>query len=344
MKLSTNQEYKTLLHEIKGSIKASRVKAIFAVNQELLLMYWNIGTMILERQKLHSWGQKIISQIATDLKKEFVEDQGFSKSNLSYMMQFAKEYRYEEIVQAPLGQLTWYHNITLLQKIKDKNIRLWYANQALEFGWSRNVMVLHIESELHKKQGNLPTNFTLTLPKEQSDLAQNTFKDPYILHFLGLEKNAREREIEDAMMKHITSFLLELGQGFAFLGRQYPIEVSNKEYKIDLLFYHMKLRCFVVIDLKARAFLPEDAGKINFYVNAVDEYMKKEYDNPTIGIVLCKSKDNVLAEFALKGISTPVGVAEFRLTEALPDNIQSSFPTIEALEEELRNISIDENN
>lgn len=341
MELSTNQEYKALFERIKIQVQQSQIKAMLSVNKEMLLLYWNIGKEILQRQEKEGWGTKVIAQLARDLKRNFPNMGGFSERNLKYMRAFAKVYPDFEIVQPPVAQLTWSHNLILIDKIKDEKIRFWYAEQAIINGWSRDMLVIHIERKLHQVQGALPTNFQKNLPAADSDLVQQAFKDPYIFDFLHLTDDAKEREIEDAMMKHITTFLLELGQGFSFVGRQYPIEVSNKEYKIDLLFYHLKLRCFVVIDLKARAFMPEDAGKINFYVNAVDEYLRHENDNPTIGIVLCKAKDNVLAEFALKGISTPVGVAEFRLTEALPDDIQSSFPTIEALEEELRNINVD---
>ena len=254
------------------------------------------------------------------------------------MKRFAIEYLNFGILQVPLAKITWYHNITLLEKISDQDTRIWYAQKTIEQGWSRDVLVMQIESKMHERQGKSINNFENTLPEPQSDLAKQTLKDPYIFDFLSLTGQVLERDLEDALVKHITNFLLELGVGFAYMGRQYQIFVDDDTYKIDLLFYHLKLRCYVAIDLKTRKFKPEDVGKMNFYVNALDDILKTELDNPTIGIILCKDKDSVKAKYTLKGINTPIGISEYKLEDAIPDNIKSSLPTIEDLENKLKNI------
>jgi predicted nuclease of restriction endonuclease-like (RecB) superfamily len=267
---------------------------------------------------------------------------GFNTRNLKYMRKFAEEYPEAEFVQAPPAQLTWYHHQTLLDKILDKKIRLFYMEQAVAHGWSRDTMVMQIERNLHNRQGQTINNFKTQLPSPLSNLANHTLKDPYIFDFLSIGDEAHEREVEKALINHMEKFLLELGAGFAFVGRQHHLEVSKKDYYIDLLFYHLKLRCFVVIELKDKEFKPEYTGKLNFYLSAVDDLLRHPNDNPTIGIILCKTKDNATAEYALRDINKPIGLAEYRLTDALPDEVKTSLPTIEALEHELaKNLNAD---
>ena len=252
------------------------------------------------------------------------------------MRQFAEAYPDFQIVQAPLAQISWYHNITLLQKCNDPKERLWYAHKALEHGWSRNVMVCQIETQLYNRNGKAITNFSKQLPSPQSDMAQQAMKDPYILDFLNLKEDALEKELEDAIVQHITKFLLELGVGFAYVGRQYHIEVGGDDFYIDLLFYHLKLHCYVAVELKTKKFVPEYAGKLNFYLTALDEQVKTGADAPSIGIILCKDKNNVMAEYALRDINKPIGISEFMLTQSVPKDLQSKLPSIEDLERELK--------
>ena len=336
----TNKQYQQLLIDVKQRIQNAQVKTAIAANQELLLLYWEIGQLIVDRQAKEGWGANVINQLSTDLKKIFATMKGFSPRNLGYMKRFAKTYANFSILQVPLAKISWYHNITLLQKCPDEKIRFWYAQQALENGWSRNVMVHQIESGLYERQGKAITNFSKSLPTPQSDIAQQILKDPYILDFLNLKKDALERELEDALVKHITRFLLELGKGFAFVGRQYYLEVGGDEFFIDLLFYHLELRCYIAIDLKMGKFKPEYAGKMNFYLAVIDDTVKKAYDEPSIGIILCKSKNKVTAEYALRNINRPIGISEYELAKAIPKNLQSQLPTIEDLERELKDIDI----
>jgi predicted nuclease of restriction endonuclease-like (RecB) superfamily len=260
---------------------------------------------------------------------------GFSTRNLKYMRKFAEEYPDCAFVQEAPAQLTWYHNTTLLDKITDKTIRLFYLKHAITYGWSRSIMVMQIETALHQRQGQAITNFKNTLPSPQSDLAHYTLKDPYIFDFLSIGKEAHERELEKALVHHVEKFLLELGAGFSFVGRQYHLEVGDQDFYIDLLFYHLKLRCFVVIELKDKDFKPEYAGKMNFYLSAVDDLIKHESDQPSIGLILCKTKNNILAEYTLRDMTKPIGLAEYRLNEMLPEHFKTALPTIEALEAEL---------
>lgn len=334
--LSTNQSYQDLLKSIKQKVQESQVKAVVAVNSTMLFLYWEIGNLILIRQEKDGWGAKIIDQLSKDLKKTYPNMQGFSPRNLGYMKRFAMTYPDKEILQAVLAKISWYHNITLLQKLSDEKERLWYAQKALQNGWSRNVMVLQIESKLHEREGKAVTNFEHQLPSPQSDMAQQSLKDPYILDFLGLEEEFLERELEDAIVKHITMFLLELGEGFAFVGRQYNVTVGKKDYRIDLLFYNIKLRCYMAIELKAHDFKPEYAGKMNFYLSALDDKLKGENDQPSIGLILCKEKDSLTAKYALKDINKPIGISTFETTNALPENFKSKMPSIEDLERELQ--------
>lgn len=329
--LSLPASYDDFLRDLKERIRAAQVKVALAINHELILLYWQIGREILSRQHQSKWGAKVIEQIAKDLKKEFPTIQGFSSRNLKYMRTFAEAYPDPEIVQRSVAQLPWRHNIALLEKLKSNEDRLWYAEQAIENGWSRDVLVLQIESQLHRRMGGAITNFERVLPKTQSDLANSLLKDPYHLDFLALGKNAQERDLENALVTHIRNFLLELGVGFSFMGSQYPIEVDGREYRLDLLFYHVKLRCFVVIDLKMGEFQPEFSGKMNFYVAAVDDLLRHPDDQPTIGLVLCKSKSKTTVEYALRNVNTPIGVS----THRLPDHLSESLPSVEQLEMEL---------
>jgi len=301
----------------------------------LLFLYWEVGTIILERQNQEGWGSKIVEQLSTDLKKSFPKLKGFSRRNLLYMRQFAETYPDFKNVQAPLAQISWYHNLTLLQKCSDKRERLWYAKKALENGWSRNIMLAQIESGLHLREGKAVSNFNKQLPSPQSDLAQQMMKDPYILDFLNLTESAQEKDLENAIVQHITKFLLELGVGFAYVGRQFHLEVGGDDFYLDLLFYHLKLRCYIVVELKTTKFIPEYAGKLNFYLTALDEEVKSKEDNPSIGIILCKDKNNVTAEYALRDINKPIGISEFQLTQSIPENLKSNLPTVEDLEREL---------
>ncbi|MBP6986100.1 MAG: DUF1016 family protein [Alphaproteobacteria bacterium] len=330
-----DQEYNQFLTDLKDRIASSRYKAALSVNRELILVYHHIGSQILEAQAKEGWGTKVIDQLSKDLRSEFPEMKGFSTRNLKYMRKFAEEYPDSQFVQEVLAQLTWYHNVTLLDKISDKKIRLFYVKHAIEYGWSRNIMVMQIELSLHKRQGQAITNFKDKLPSPQSDLAHYTLKDPYIFDFLSVGKEAHEREIEKALVHHMEKFILELGAGFAFVGRQYHLEVGGQDFYIDLLFYHLKLRCFVVIELKDKDFKPEYAGKMNFYLSCVDDLVKHETDQPSIGLILCKNKNNILAEYALRDMTKPIGLAEYRLEDALPENLQTALPTIEELEAEL---------
>jgi predicted nuclease of restriction endonuclease-like (RecB) superfamily len=270
-----------------------------------------------------------------DLRNAFPEMKGFSRANLLYMRAFAEAWPDPQIVQQAVGQLPWGHNLVLLSKLKTPDLRLAYATRAAEMGWSRAVLVHHIERRLLEREGQATTNFELRLPPPSSDLARESLKDPYLFDFLGVGDEASERAIETALVDHITRFLLELGAGFAYVGRQVPLEVGGEDFFIDLLFYHLKLRCYVVIELKATAFKPDHAGQLSFYLSAVDAQMKGEHDAPTIGMILCKSKNKVVAEYALRNINQPIGVAEYQLTESLPEDLQSSLPSIEAIEQAL---------
>ncbi|HBB32664.1 MAG TPA: DUF1016 domain-containing protein [Cyanobacteria bacterium UBA8803] len=331
--------YEDFLRDLKERIRTAQVRAALAVNQELITLYWQIGRSILERQQQEGWGAKVIEQLAKDLRREFPDLKGFSRSNLMYMRAFAEAYPDEVIVQRSVGQLPWRHNIALLEKLKSPEKRIWYARQALENGWSRDVLVLQMETDLYQRLGGAITNFQQVLPSPQSDLAQSLLKDPYHLDFLTLSKDAQERELEKALVQHIRNFLLELGLGFAFLGNQYSIEVDGKEYRLDLLFYHVKLHCYVIIDLKMREFQPEYSGKMNFYVAAVDNLLRSSHDNRTIGIILCRSKSKTTVEYALQEMGKPIGVSTFTLRESLPEPLRDSLPSVEQLEMELEAIA-----
>jgi predicted nuclease of restriction endonuclease-like (RecB) superfamily len=328
-------DYNHWLTELKSRIHQAQQRASLAVNKELVLLYWQIGQDILIRQQREGWGAKVIDRLAQDLRNAFPDMKGFSPRNLKYMRAFAEAWPDVTFVQEVLAQLPWYHQLALLDKLPTAETRRWYAAKAIEHNWSRNVLVIQIESNLIQPSGNAQTNFANLLPTPHSDLARESLKDPYRLDFLGLGEEAQERAVEDAIMQHITQFLLELGAGFAFVGRQVHIEVGGDDFFIDLLFYHLKLRCYVVIELKAGAFKPEHTGQLSFYLSAVDAQMRNEHDNATIGLLLCKSKNKVVAEYALRDSSKPMGIAEYQLIEALPANLQTSLPSIEALEQSL---------
>jgi predicted nuclease of restriction endonuclease-like (RecB) superfamily len=327
--------YADWLAELKARIHTAQQRATLAVNRELVRLYWHIGRDILARQAAQGWGAKVIERLAHDLRTAFPEMKGFSRANLMYMRAFAEAWPDAEIVQQAVGQLPWGHNLVLLSKLKDPQQRLAYAQSAIQHGWSRNVLNIHIETRLLERTGKAITNFDLSLSKAQSDLAIESLKDPYRLDFLGLGKEAGEREIENALVKHVTEFLLELGAGFAFVGRQVLLDVGGDEFFIDLLFYHLKLRCYVVIELKAGKFKPEHLGQLGFYLTAVDRQVKHAQDNPTIGLLLCKSKNKLVAEYALGDKSQPMGIAEYKLLESLPAEWQASLPSIEQIEREL---------
>ncbi|MGB3570591.1 MAG: PDDEXK nuclease domain-containing protein [Phormidesmis sp.] len=323
--------YADFLSNLKDRIQTAQVKAALAVNKELVLLYWEIGTDILQRQKTEGWGSKVIAKLAKDLKRDFPELKGFSARNIKYMRSFAEAWPEKEFVHQLGARIPWKHNCVLIEKVKSQKARQWYIQQTIQNGWSRKLLTMQIESDLYQRQGDAVTNFERTLPQPQSDLAQQIVKDPYNFDFLTLRKGALERDLEAGLVGHIRDFLLELGVGFAFLGSQYPITVDEKEYRIDLLFYHTQLRCYVVIDLKMTEFEPEYAGKMNFYVSAIDDMLRRGDDQPTIGMVLCKTKRKTTAEYALRNVSTPIAIS----THRLPEGLQEQLPSIQQLEMEI---------
>lgn len=327
-------DYAVWLADLKGRIQSAQQRAVLSVNRELVLLYWQIGRDILERQQAQGWGAKVIDRLAKDLSAAFPDMKGFSPRSLKYMRAFAEAWPESEFVQEVLAQLPWYHQLTLLDKLKTRAEREWYAARAIEHGWSRNVMWHHISTALHLRSGNAVTNFSQRLPSPDSELAQQTLKDPYLFDFLGVSNEALEREIEDAMTRHVTKMLMELGEGFAFAGRQVHVEVAGEDFYIDLLFYNYRLHRFLVVELKGGAFKPEHAGQLNFYVTLADEHLKGEDDKPTIGLLLCKQHHRVVAEYALRGMTQPIGVAEYKLE--LPEDLARYLPSIERIEAELR--------
>ena len=330
--------YSEWLSELKVKIHNAQQRATLAVNHELILLYWQIGRDILNRQAEQGWGAKVIERLAHDLRNLFPNMKGFSSRNLKYMRSFADTWTDLEFVQQAVAQLPWGHNLVLLDKLSTQEARLWYAKKTIENNWSRNVLVMQIETKLLERQGSAITNFEQSLPKPDSDLARESIKDPYRFDFLGLTDEAQERAIEDALIQHVTQFLLELGAGFAFVGRQVLLKVGEEEFFIDLLFYHLKLRSYVVIELKADKFKPEHLGQLGFYMTAVDKQIKLDHDAATIGLLLCKSKDKVVAEYALGDKTQPMGIAEFKLLESLPIPLQTQLPSIEQIERELQGL------
>lgn len=362
--------YSGLLADIKQRIRTAQLRTSMAGNASMLMLYWEIGGVLAERQKKEGWGAAVLPRLAKDLHNDLPEVKGFSERNLKRMVQFFRAYpglfaigprpvaqwadrRSREtkgplpVAQLPAGpgdsqiwqravtQLTWAHNVILIQKVKDLRTRFWYARQAFEQGWSRDVLSLQIESHAHERQSKAVNNFHRTLPPPQSDLAAQLLKDPYLFDFLTLEKPFHERELETGLLRHLQDFLVELGTGFAFVGRQVHMEVGDDDFYIDLLFYHLRLRCFIVVDLKVGPFKAEYAGKMNFYLNAVDDRLKHASDQPSIGLILCENKNKIVAEYALRGMDKAIGVSDYQLTRALPKKLQSSLPSIEQLEDEL---------
>ena len=333
--IATPPGYAEWLSDLKARIHAAQQRATLAVNRELLALYWQLGRDILEQQAAGAWGDGILDRVAADLRAAFPEMKGFSRSNLKYMRAFAEAWPDPAIGQQPVGPLPWGHNVVLLTKLKDRDTRLAYAARVLEHGWSRAVLVHHIEARTVERQGQAVSNFAERLPTPQSDLARESLKDPYRFDFLGIGEEANERDIEGALVQHITRFLLELGAGFAFVGRQVHLEVGGEDFYLDLLFYHLKLRAYVVIELKAGDFKPAHIGQLGFYLSAVDAQVKRPDDAATIGLLLCKNKNKVVVEYALRDMQKPMGVAEYHLVEALPKDLEASLPSIELIEREL---------
>lgn len=338
--LHETKDYQQWLSSLKQDFQRAQIKATIKVNTTLLEFYWQLGSDILEKQKNTTWGQGFLIQLSQDLIAEFPSIKGFSLRNLKYIRQWVGFYTDKAIGQqavAQLVQVPWGHNIAIISQCKTAEEALYYISNTQQYGWSRNVLVHQIESGLWQREGKAISNFESTLPALQSDLAQQTLKDPYLFDFLSLTKDYNERELEQGLVEHITQFLLELGAGFAYIGKQVHLEVGEQDFYIDLLFYHVKLHSYVVIELKNSDFKPEFAGKLSFYITAVDEQLKNEHDAPTIGILLCKGKDKIVAEYALRDINKPIGVSEYQLTQALPDNLKSSLPSIEEIESEFAN-------
>ena len=333
--LINSEEYFLTIEQVKQEIKAAQYRAVIQVNSELILLYHSIGTVINQHK---TWGSKFIENLARDIKADFPNSTGYSVRNLKYMAKFAATFPDTAIVQAILAQITWYHNIALMDKVKDQEMYIWYANQAAKNGWSRNVLVHQIESGLYQRQAltEKVSNFEKRLPSPQSELATQTMKDPYIFDFIPFKEDMVEREIEQALIQDITKLLLELGTGFAFLGNQYHLNVGGDDFYIDLLFYNLNLRCYVVIELKTGEFKPEYAGQLNFYLSAVDGILKTEQDNPSIGLLLCKSKNDLVAEYSLKDLSKPIGVSEYRITNRLPEELEKQLPSIEDIQKRIR--------
>ena len=367
--------YSDLLTDIKLRIRQAQTKAVFSANTELILLYWDIGRMIESRQQSEGWGAAVIPRLSRDIHNDLPAMKGFSERNLKRMIRFYREYPVlvekvpQTVAQLPeqaanekgpqvvasvadlsvlknlqklVTKIPWGQNFLLIEKVKDLPHRLWYMQKTIENGWSRNVLQTMIKSNAHERQGKAVTNFEAHLPAPQSDFAQQALKDPYIFDFLTLDEPFRERELETGLVRHLEKFLLELGTGFSFVGRQYHLDVGNDDFYIDLLFYHLKLRCFVVIDLKVGPFKPGYAGKMNFYLNVVDDKLKHETDNPSIGLILCQDKKKILAEYALRGMQKPIGVSEYELTRALPDSLKSALPTIEEIEAELGGTGVED--
>jgi predicted nuclease of restriction endonuclease-like (RecB) superfamily len=363
-------DFAALLADVKGRIQAAQTRAVLAVNGELVRLYWDIGRIVVDRQRREGWGAGVVPRLALKLKNELPDLKGFSERNIKRMLAFHRDFPdaiamgKQPVAQLPasakvpqpaallipsskvpqpvaqlpeplLWSVPWAHHVILMDKVPDLSIRRWYMEQSLANGWSRNVLALQIDARAHARQGKAASNFAALLPAPQSDLAQQTLKDPYIFDFLTLTEPFHERELETALVRHLEKFLLELGQGFAFIGRQYRLDVGDEDFYIDLLFYHLRLRAFVVIDLKKGKFKPEYAGKLNFYCNVINDRLKHPTDAPTIGLILCQTRDQLLAEYSFAGIDKPIGISTYELTRALPAQLQSVLPTVEEIEAEL---------
>ncbi len=338
--IMNSKDYMTFLNDIKKDIQTSRVRAALAVNQELILLYWRIGNGILERQQQLGWGSKVIEQLSLDLKHDFPDIKGFSGTNLKYMRILATRIPFVEISPRAVDQIPWGHLRALMDAFENKEIVFWYIQKTIENGWSRNILVMNIEAQSHLKLGAAQTNFALILPKSTSDLAQQLIKSEYNFEFLGLADDVHEKVIENKMIDHIRNFLIELGTGFAFLGSQYKVSVGDEDFFCDLLFYHTKLRSYVVIELKAGKFKPEYLGKLGFYITAVDRQIKHEADNPTIGLLLCKKANKVIVEYSLNNNKQPMGVAEY--TTGLPPEYKNLLPTPEQFQHLIDTIETNE--
>ena len=331
-------DYRALITDLKTRIQAAQIKAAVAVNTQLITLYWDIGRLIVEKQRTSGWGDAVIEQIAKDLTRELGGLKGFSRSNLYNIKQWYGFYApHGEKVQQLVGQIPWGHNVLIVQSIKERDQALWYVRKTLENGWSRNVLNHQIESRLYERQAEKPRidNFAERLPASQSDLARETLKDPYLFDFLDVGEAAKERELETALVERITRFMLELGKGFAFVGRQYHLEVGGEDFYLDLLFYHLRLHCYVAIELKTGPFKPEYAGKLNFYLTALDEQVKMPEDQLSIGLILCRNRNNLVAEYALRDLGKPIGIARYALADTLPEALKVSLPTVEEVEAEL---------
>ena len=333
--LMNTAEYLSIIENIKSEITAAQHRATVHVNADMLLLYYDIGCVINEHK---SWGNKFIDNLSYDIQIAFPGRKGYSVRNLKYMAKFSATYSDREFVQQVVAQIPWGHNIVLLDKISDIDERKWYIKKSVENGWSRNVLVHQIESNLYQRQvlADKVTNFENRLPSPQSELAIQTMKDPYVFDFIPFREDMLERDIEQELVRDVTKLLLELGTGFAFLGNQYHLNVGGDDFYIDLLFYNLNLRCYVVIELKTGDFKPEYAGQLNFYLSAVDGILKKEQDNPSIGLLLCKSKNNVVAEYSLKDISKPIGVSEYKITSSLPGNLEKQLPSVEDIQKRIK--------
>lgn len=336
MEMILDDEYKEWLLGLKSKIRSMQLKAAVAVNSALIEFYWELGRMITEKQSQTKWGDKLIDQVARDLKTEFPDMAGLSNSNLKYCKRFYTFYQ-SSFGQQPVDQIPWGHNILIFTKSRDIDEAGFYIKKTIENGWSRDVLGLQLKSNLYERQAKAITNFKDTLPNPMSDLATQLLKDPYNFDFLAMTENYKERELENALIDNVTKFLLELGTGFAYVGKQVPMQVGDQEYFIDLLFYHLKLRAYVVIELKVTDFIPEYAGKLSFYLSVANDILRHPTDNPTIGLLICKNKNNVIAEYSLKNINQPIGVTEYQLTRLFPEEFKSSLPTIEEIETELKN-------
>ena len=343
-----SSEYKYFILEIKSKIHASQIKASLKVNEELLRLYWDLAQMIVVKQKESSWGSNFIETLSQELKREFPSMKGFSTRNLKYMRQWflfwiddtQKGQQLVAQFEMELFHIPWGHNIAIFTKCKTKEEAFFYVRKTIENSYSRVVLIHQIESHLYTRDGKAINNFSTKLPSHQSDLAKEILKDPYSFDFLTLSEKYNEKELEDALTHQMTDFLLELGSGFAFVGKQYQLKVGGDDFYIDLLFYHIKLQCYVVVELKTTKFKPEFTGQLNFYVSAVDGELKSSNDNPTIGILICKSKNNTVVEYALQNIATPIGVSEYELVHALPKEFKSSLPSIEEIEAELEEVKV----
>ena len=345
--LLTNADYVAWLQQIKQRISSARIGVALAANRELIRFYWDLGEMIAAKQLESQWGDKVIPQLSRDLQRDFPDLKGLSASNLKYCLRFFQFYcgagtkiissntDINPFSQQPVDQIPWGHNILIFTKCGSLEEAGFYIGQTLEQGWSRDVLAMQLKSNLYTRTGKAITNFSRTLPSPQSDLAQQTLKDPYTFDFMAMTEPFNERDVELQLTQHITQFLLELGKGFAFIGRQYHVEVAGNDYYIDLLFYHVSLKCYVVVELKNRRFIPEYAGKLNFYLSAVDSLLKRDDDQPTIGLLLCRDKNNIEVEFALRDMNKPMGVSEYTLVESLPDNLKGALPTVEEIESDL---------